>query len=98
MATEIENLLSESRRFLPTTEFVAQANAKPELYSFAASDRLGFWAEQARQLHWHREFTETLDWSDAPFARWFADGELNVSYNCLDRHVVAAGVSESRIF
>ena len=89
MATEIENLLSESLRFLPTTEFVAQANAKPELYSFAASDRLGFWAEQARQLHWHREFTETLDWSDAPFARWFADGELNVSYNCLDRHVAA---------
>ncbi|MEN9752422.1 MAG: acetate--CoA ligase, partial [Actinomycetota bacterium] len=61
----------------------------PELYQKAKDDRLGFWAEQARQLHWHKPFTKTLDWSDAPFARWFDDGELNVAYNCLDRHVLA---------
>ncbi len=83
----IDNLLHESRRFPPTPEFAANAVAKPELYDDAARDRLGFWAEQARRLHWHEPFTEVLDWSSPPFARWFADGKLNVAYNCLDRHV-----------
>ncbi len=84
------NLLHEERRFPPTPEFQAQAIAKPELYEAAAKDRLGFWADQARGLlHWHTPFTQTLDWSNPPFARWFADGALNVSYNCLDRHVEA---------
>ncbi|GGK65709.1 acetate--CoA ligase [Nocardia camponoti] len=46
------------------------------------------WADEARKLHWHKPFTEVLDWSDAPVARWFGDGELNVAYNCLDRHVL----------
>ncbi|WP_245568554.1 acetate--CoA ligase [Nocardia concava] len=54
----------------------------------AASDREGFWADQARRLHWHRPFTRVLDWQDAPFAEWFADGQLNVAYNCVDRHVL----------
>jgi acetyl-CoA synthetase len=84
------NLLHEERRFPPTPEFQAAAIAKPELYAAASADRLGFWAEQARGLlHWHTPFTQTLDWSNPPFARWFADGALNVSYNCLDRHVEA---------
>ena len=84
------NLLHEERRFPPSPEFQAQAIAKPELYEAATKDRLGFWADQARGLlHWHTPFTQTLDWSNAPFARWFADGALNVSYNCLDRHVEA---------
>ena len=84
------NLLHEERRFPPTPDFQAQAIAKPELYEAAARDRLGFWADQARGLlHWHTPFTQTLDWSNPPFARWFADGALNVSYNCLDRHVEA---------
>jgi acetyl-CoA synthetase len=84
------NLLHEERRFPPTPEFQATAIAKPELYAAASADRLGFWAEQARGLlHWHTPFTQTLDWSNPPFARWFADGALNVSYNCLDRHVEA---------
>ena len=87
MTSEIENLLTESRRFAPSAEFSAQANAQPELYEAANADRLKFWADQANQLHWHKPFTKTLDWSDAPFAKWFHDGELNVSYNCLDRHV-----------
>ena len=56
-------------------------------------DRLAFWAEQARRLHWHRPFEAVLDWSEAPSARWFADGELNVAVNCLDRHV-DAGLGE----
>jgi len=84
------NLLHEERRFPPSAEFQATAIAKPELYSAASADRLGFWADQARGLlHWHTPFTQTLDWSNPPFARWFADGALNVSYNCLDRHVEA---------
>ncbi len=45
----------------------------------AKDDRLAFWADQARELHWHTPFTQTLDWSDAPFAKWFADGKLNVA-------------------
>ena len=87
--TSIDSLLHEDRRFPPSPEFAAAAVAKPELYDEARADRLGFWADRARELHWHRPFTETLDWTNPPFARWFADGELNVAYNCLDRHVLA---------
>jgi acetyl-CoA synthetase len=86
---EIENLLHEERRFEPSKEFAANAIAQPGIYQRAKADRLEFWAEQARNLHWHKPFTQTLDWSNAPFAKWFHDGELNVSYNCLDRHVEA---------
>jgi acetyl-CoA synthetase len=86
---EIASLSTENRRFAPSPEFVEQAIAKPELYERAAKDNAEFWAEQARELHWHKPFTEVLDWSNPPFAKWFQDGELNVSYNCLDRHVEA---------
>ncbi|MCA2209552.1 acetate--CoA ligase [Nocardia rosealba] len=72
----------------PSVEFAAAANAGAELYERADADREGFWAEQARRLHWHTPFTQVLDWDDAPVARWFADGELNISYNCVDRHVL----------
>jgi len=86
---EIENLLTETRRFAPSAEFVSTAIAKPDLYDKAQADRLGFWADQANKLHWHKPFSQILDWSNAPFAKWFHDGELNVSYNCIDRHVEA---------
>jgi len=89
MSSQIDHLLEESRTFPPTPEFAAQANAQPELYERAAADREGFWAEQANSLHWHKPFTQVLDWSTPPFAKWFEDGELNVAYNCLDRHVEA---------
>ncbi len=69
-------------------EYLAQ-ETKSELYNRAQKDRMGFWAEQANQLHWHKPFTKTLNWSAAPVATWFEDGELNVAYNCLDRHVLA---------
>ena len=85
----IENLLHEDRHFAPSADFVANAIAKPGLYKEATDDRLAFWASQANQLHWHKPFTKTLDWTDAPFAKWFSDGQLNVAYNCLDRHVLA---------
>jgi acetate--CoA ligase len=86
---EIENLLTETRRFAPSAEFASTAIATPDLYDKAQADRLGFWADQANKLHWHKPFTQILDWSNAPFAKWFHDGELNVSYNCIDRHVEA---------
>ena len=87
--SDIENLLHESRSFAPTPAFAAQAVAKKDLYEAAAKDRLGFWADRARELHWHKPFTKTLDYSNPPFAKWFEDGELNVCYNALDRHVIA---------
>ncbi len=93
MSSQIDHLLTETRRFAPSAEFAAQANAHADLYEAAAQDREAFWAEQARALHWHTPFTKTLDWSNPPFATWFEDGELNVAYNCLDRHV-EAGLGE----
>ncbi|MEV7693310.1 acetate--CoA ligase [Microbacterium sp. NPDC089189] len=89
MSSQIDHLLNETRRFAPGAAFAANAVATADLYDRAAADREGFWADQARELHWHTPFTEVLDWSHPPFARWFADGELNVAYNCLDRHVEA---------
>jgi acetyl-CoA synthetase len=86
----LENLLHETRSFPPSAEFAAQANAQADLYEKASADRLEFWAEQARELvTWKTPFTETLDWSGAPVARWFADGTLNAAYNAVDRHVEA---------
>lgn len=73
----------------PSSEFAAQANATEDLYRQAEQDRLAFWAEQANRLSWDTPFTEVLDWSGAPFARWFIGGKLNVAYNCVDRHVEA---------
>ena len=84
----IENLFEEHRVFAPAAEFTAQAVAQASIYDQATQDRLGFWAEQANKLHWHKPFTKTLNWSEAPFAKWFEDGEINVAYNCLDRHVL----------
>ncbi|MGY4859470.1 acetate--CoA ligase [Cryobacterium sp. AP23] len=90
MSVQIDHLLHETRRFPPTPEFAAESVATEALYEAAAADRLGFWADQSRELlHWHKPFTRTLDWSNPPFAKWFDDGELNVAYNCLDRHVLA---------
>ncbi|TQO19403.1 acetyl-coenzyme A synthetase [Rhodoglobus vestalii] len=89
-SNSIDSLLHETRRFAPTAEFSAQTGASADLYKAAKEDRLEFWADKAREyVHWHKPFTETLDWSTPPFAKWFADGELNVAYNCLDRHVLA---------
>jgi acetyl-CoA synthetase len=88
-STSIDSLLHEDRRFPPSPEFAASAVAQPALYDEARVDRLAFWAARARELHWQTPFTEVLDWSNPPFARWFADGRLNVAENCLDRHVAA---------
>jgi acetyl-CoA synthetase len=73
----------------PSEDFAAHANAGDELYRQAAQDRLAFWAAQANRLSWETPFSQVLDWSAAPFAKWFTDGKLNVTYNCVDRHVEA---------
>ncbi|MGB8403605.1 MAG: acetate--CoA ligase [Mycobacterium sp.] len=70
-------------------EFAAQANATAALYEQADADRLAFWGEQAQRLSWATPFSEVLDWTAAPFAKWFVGGRLNVAYNCVDRHVEA---------
>ena len=86
----IEDYYHEERTFPPPAEFVAQAVfTDPAIYERAEADPEGFWAEQARELvSWHEPFETTLEW-DLPFAKWFVGGKLNVSYNCLDRHVEA---------
>ncbi|GAA2175252.1 acetate--CoA ligase [Agrococcus versicolor] len=89
MAEHIDHLLTgEGRTFPPSEAFRADAVVDERIYDEARADRLGFWADRARELHWHRDFTEVLDWQP-PHARWFGDGQLNVAYNCLDRHVEA---------
>jgi acetyl-CoA synthetase len=85
----LANLVTEQRRFPPPADVVATAEATADWYGWAGRDRLGFWAEQARRLDWVTPFTEVLDWTRPPFARWFADGRLNVAVNCVDRHVAA---------
>ena len=90
MSTDaLSSLQREDREFLPSPEFAAQANVTADSYTAASQDRLAFWAEQARRLDWETPFTDVLDWSDAPFAKWFVGGRLNVAYNCVDRHVEA---------
>ena len=84
---DLEALLTETRSFPPPEAFRAQAVAgDPAIYDEAARDPEAFWARLARELEWTRPFTRTLDWTP-PHARWFADGTLNASVNCLDRHV-----------
>lgn len=72
----------------PSAEFTADANVDAGIYQRAEQDPEAFWAEQAGRLHWHRPWTQVLDWSQAPVAKWFVGGELNVAYNCVDRHVL----------
>jgi acetyl-CoA synthetase len=82
----IENLGNESRHFPPSAQFVAQANAKADIYATADADRLAFWESQARELTWDQPWSTVLDWQ-VPYAKWFVGGKLNASVNALDRHV-----------
>jgi len=88
----IENLMTEDRLFPPSDEFAAAANAGAEIYAEADADYLAFWKKQALdRVTWFKEPTVVLDDSKAPFFKWFSDGEINVSYNCLDRHLEDKG-------
>jgi len=89
MSETLANLLHESRQFPPPAELAANANVTAEAYAAAEADRLRFWEQRAERLHWHRRWDQVLDWTNPPFAKWFVGGQLNIAYNCLDRHVEA---------
>jgi len=86
MSDQLDTLLSEQRRFPPPQSFAARANGAPALQQAAEKDREGFWAEQARALQWIRPWDQVLEWRP-PHAKWFLGGQLNVSANCVDRHL-----------
>src|SRR5579862_4149553 len=88
---DIDSVLSEQRVFEPSPDFQSRANIKSKaeyqrLYKEAAEHPAEFWAKIAHELHWFKPWDRVLDWN-LPFAQWFVGGELNLSYNCLDRHV-----------
>ena len=92
MTEAIENLLREERSFPPPPEFAAVANAQPGIHDEAERDFAGFWLRNAHErVSWFKEPTVALDDSEAPFYRWFIDGTINLSYNCLDRHLEDGG-------
>ena len=85
-----ESLSHEHHTFPPDPAFAAQANGTAQMFADAEADYEGFWATQARErITWATDFDQTLDWTQAPFAKWFVGGELNAAYNCVDRHVEA---------
>ena len=88
MSEKIENLLEENRIFEPSQNLKKNANATEEWFKEAENNRLDYWKKQAlNRISWFKEPTEVLDDSNPPFFKWFKDGELNLSYNCLDRHL-----------
>ena len=89
LEAQLEEML-EIEKFDPPEEFVKNALLNdPSIYEEAEKDWKGWWLKQAKELHWFKEPTETVDESNPPFYKWFTDGKLNASYNCLDRHVEA---------
>ena len=89
MSETLSNLAREERRFEPPADLAAEANVKEEAYARAASDNEAFWAEAAERLEWGQKWDQVLDWSNAPFAKWFVGGTINAAVNCVDRHVEA---------
>jgi acetyl-CoA synthetase len=86
---DLENLSRETRHFDPPEQLAAHANVTAAAYEEAKADRLAFWAKQAERLSWAEPFTQVLDWTDPPHAKWYVGGKLNAAYNCVDRHVEA---------
>ncbi len=89
----IESTLVERRLFPPPAEFSQQAHIKTQaeyqtLYRESIDSPETFWPRMANELHWHKKWDKLLDWSNPPFAKWFVGGQLNIAYNCLDRHLL----------
>ena len=89
--TAIESIMTEDRVFPPPAEFAANAHVRSFeeyviTYAEAAKDVPGFWAKQAKELDWFRKWDTVLEWN-SPHAKWFVGGKINISYNCLDRHL-----------
>src|SRR3984957_16076085 len=85
---KLEAWLEETRSFPPSAEVAAQATAPPSIYDEAGADYPAYWRKAADRLTWTKAPSKTLEW-DLPFAKWFSDGKLNASVNCVDRHVEA---------
>jgi acetyl-CoA synthetase len=104
MSSSIDSVLNETRVFKPSDAFVAQANvsgmsAYQAMAQSAQNDYEGYWAKLAREnIVWKKPFSKILDESNAPFFKWFEDGQLNVSYNCLDRHLATQAEKTALIF
>jgi acetyl-CoA synthetase len=99
--TNIESVLQESRVFEPSPEFRTQAHIRSmeeyeRIYEEAKTDPEGFWSKIASELHWFKPWDKALEWN-CPWAKWFSGGELNLSYNCLDRHVASARRNKAAI-
>lgn len=99
--TAIESVLHEERVFNPPAEFAANAHIKSfeeyeKLYAEAEADPAAFWAKQAEELHWFKKWDTVLEWNE-PFAKWFVGGKINISYNCLDRHLTTARKNKAAI-
>ena len=93
----IDALLQEERTFPPPGDFVGKANmADPDIYEKARQDPEAFWAGLAEELDWFQKWERVLEW-DPPFAKWFVGGKLNVSYNCIDRHLTAGRRNKAAI-
>jgi acetyl-CoA synthetase len=89
LESKLEEML-DIEKFEPPEDFAKSALLNdPAVYEKADKDWKGWWMDQAKELHWFKEPTEDLDDSDPPFYKWYADGKINASYNCLDRHVEA---------
>lgn len=98
MSETIDTLLQEARSFPPTAEFKAKANVNdPKVYEDAAKDPLGFWEGWAKQLDWDQPWNTVLDWSNAPFAKWFVGGKINACKNCVDRHATGERANKTAI-
>jgi len=87
----IDSILQEQRRFEPSPEFSRQAHVKnldeyDRLYKESVDNPDKFWSAVASELHWFKKWDTVLEWN-CPWAKWFVGGEINLSYNCLDRHV-----------
>lgn len=92
-APTIESILKEKRTFLPSKEFSERAHIKSweeykAIYERSVANPVEFWGEIAeKELHWFKKWDQVLDWSNPPFAKWFVNGKINITYNCLDRHL-----------
>ena len=93
----LEALLKEKRKFPPPKEFVKRAHVnRASIYALAAKNPVKFWEGFAKELDWFKPWKKTLEWK-VPYAKWFLGGKLNVSYNCLDRHIKTARRSRAAL-
>ena len=93
----LDALLEENRKFPPSEEFRKQANANdPEIYERARRDPDGFWAQQAERLDWFAKWNKVSEWN-APWAKWFLGGKINITHNCVDRHAASSRRNKAAI-